>query len=71
MENIVYKDWNITNAYNDQGVEYWTIWTPEMLDMVAEDFSFIKSCINEPDKIEVGTCWIGDKDTYEEIINNL
>ena len=36
-----------------------------------EDFSFIESCTNEPDKIEIGTCWIGDKDTYEEIINNL
>ena len=36
-----------------------------------EYFSFIKSCINEPDKIEISTCWIGDKDTYEEIINNL
>lgn len=42
MENIIYKDWNITNAYNDKGVEYWTIWTPEMLDMVAEDFKSIK-----------------------------
>ncbi len=42
MENIVYKDWNITNAYNNKGVEYWTIWTPDMLDMVAEDFKTIK-----------------------------
>jgi hypothetical protein len=42
MENIIYKDWNITNAYNNQGVEYWTIWTPEMLDCVAEDFKTIK-----------------------------
>jgi hypothetical protein len=36
-----------------------------------EDFSFIESCINAPDKIEIGTCWIGDKKTYDEIINNL
>ena len=36
-----------------------------------EDFSFIESCINTPDKIETGTCWIGDKKTYDEIINNL
>jgi hypothetical protein len=36
-----------------------------------EDFSFIESCIDEPDKIEIGTCWISDEDTYNEIINNL
>jgi len=36
-----------------------------------EDFSFIESCIEQPKEIEIGTCWIGDKDTYEEIINNL
>ena len=36
-----------------------------------EDFSFIESCIDEPDKIEIGTCWIGDQDTYNETINNL
>ena len=43
MENIIYKDWNITNSYNDKGVEYWTIWTTEMLDMVAEDFKTIQA----------------------------
>lgn len=36
-----------------------------------ENFSFIESCNNAPDKIEIGTCWIGDEDTYNEIINNL
>ena len=36
-----------------------------------EDFSFIESCIDEPDKIEIGTCWISDEDTYNELINNL
>ena len=36
-----------------------------------EDFIFIESCINEPDKIEIGICWIGDKETYNEIIKNL
>lgn len=36
-----------------------------------EDFSFIESCNNAPDNIEIGTCWIGDENTYNEIINNL
>lgn len=36
-----------------------------------EDFNFIESCNNAPDKIKIGTCWIGDEDTYNEIINNL
>ncbi len=42
MENIIYKDWNISNAYNDKGVEYWMIWTPDMLDCVAQDFKTIR-----------------------------
>ena len=36
-----------------------------------EDFSFIESCTNEPNEIEIGTCWIGDKETYDELINNI
>jgi hypothetical protein len=35
-----------------------------------EDFSFIESCNNLPDEIEIGTCWIGDEKTFNEIINN-
>ena len=42
METIVYKTWNITNAYNEEGVEYWVVWTPNMLDAVSEDFKTIK-----------------------------
>jgi hypothetical protein len=53
MENIIYKDWNITNAYNEQGVEYWTIWTPEMLDCVAEDFKTINDAKSWVDNQEV------------------
>jgi hypothetical protein len=41
MENIIYKSWNITNAYNEKGVEYWTIWTPDYQDLVSEDFKTI------------------------------
>jgi hypothetical protein len=36
-----------------------------------ENFIFIESSINEPDNIEIGTCWIGDENTFNEIINNL
>ena len=34
-------------------------------------YYFIKECKTMPKEVDVGTCWIGDKDTYEEIINNL
>ena len=36
-----------------------------------ETYYFIKKCKTMPKEVEVGTCWIGDKNTYEEIINNL
>jgi hypothetical protein len=43
------------------------------MELIEEEYdeNFIESCINTPDKIEIGTCWIGDKKTYDEIINNL
>jgi hypothetical protein len=41
METIIYKSWNITNAYNEKGIEYWTIWTPDCQDLVSEDFKTI------------------------------
>ena len=30
------------NSNNDKGVEYWIIWTPDMLDMVIEFFKTVK-----------------------------
>jgi hypothetical protein len=37
----------------------------------SETYYFIKECKTMPKEVDVGTCWIGDKYTYEEIINNL
>ena len=34
-----------------------------------EDFSFIKEHYDVPTNVENGTCWIGDKNTFNEIIN--
>jgi len=36
-----------------------------------EDFSFIKELYDVPTNVENGTCWIGDKNTFNEIINNI
>jgi len=41
MESITYNAWNICNAYNEQGIEYWTVWTPDLTDVVAEDFKTV------------------------------
>jgi hypothetical protein len=37
----------------------------------SETYYFIKECKTMPQEVDVGTCWIGNKDTYEEIIKNL
>jgi len=36
-----------------------------------EDFSFIKEHYDVPTNVENGTCWIGDENTFNEIINNI
>ena len=41
MESITYNAWNIINAYNEKGIEYWTVWTPDLTDVVAEDFKTV------------------------------
>ena len=55
METIIYKTWNITNAYNEEGVEYWVVWTPNMLDAVSEDFKTIKDAKIWIDKKQLTT----------------
>jgi len=47
MESIIYKKWNINHVYDcSRGyklLNYWKIWTPNMLDVVGEDFKSLKS----------------------------
>ena len=54
MEHITYKKWHIDHVYDcSEGYEkldYYNVWTPDGLDMVADKFSTIESAkkwINE------------------------
>ena len=41
MQNIKYKNWNISLAYDEKQKEYWTIWTKDYLDVVGEYFKSV------------------------------
>ena len=41
MQNIEYKNWNISLAYDEKQKEYWTIWTKDYLDVVGKYFKSV------------------------------
>jgi hypothetical protein len=59
MESITYKKWHIDHVYDCSGgydeINHYAIWTPNRLDVVAEEFPTIEAAqlwINQQPKKE-------------------